>query len=145
MNLRNKKELAARTFNVGKNRIVFLDSGINEIKEAITKQDMRDLKNEGAIIIKNVGGRISGKTGSRRRKYGKIKMIVNTRKRDYVIITRKLRKYADEMFKSGKISREEFYKARTKIKNGDFKDKSQLKTYFEEIKNENNKKKKKGK
>ncbi len=43
MNLRTKKELAAKALKVGKERIVFVEARLDEIKEAITKQDMRDL------------------------------------------------------------------------------------------------------
>ena len=50
MNLSKKKKLAAKVFGVGKERIVFAKSRLNEIKEAITKQDIRDLKNDGAIL-----------------------------------------------------------------------------------------------
>ena len=57
MNLRNKKELAKRTFNIGKDRIVFLKSRLEEIKEALTKQDIRDLRQDGAILIKDIKGR----------------------------------------------------------------------------------------
>ena len=51
MNLAKKKSLAARVFGVGKSRVVFAKSRLNEIKEAITKQDIRDLKKDGAITI----------------------------------------------------------------------------------------------
>ncbi len=54
MNLRKKKALAARTFGVGLSRIEFLEPRLDEIKEAITKQDIRDLYKDGAIRIKNI-------------------------------------------------------------------------------------------
>ena len=57
MNLGRKKSLAAKTLKVGKERVVFLATRINEIKEAITKNDIRDLTAEGAILVKEVGGR----------------------------------------------------------------------------------------
>ena len=57
MNLNKKKELAKRTFNVGEERIVFVESRLKDIKEAITKQDMRDLRQDKAIIIKEKKGR----------------------------------------------------------------------------------------
>ncbi|KKQ34082.1 MAG: UDP-N-acetylmuramoyl-tripeptide-D-alanyl-D-alanine ligase, partial [Candidatus Nomurabacteria bacterium GW2011_GWB1_37_5] len=41
---------------VGKNRIKFVESRISEIKEAITKQDIKDLLNDGAIIISDKKG-----------------------------------------------------------------------------------------
>ena len=52
MNLRKKKELIARTLKVGKDRITFVESRLEEIKEIITKQDVRDLVADKAIIIK---------------------------------------------------------------------------------------------
>ena len=55
MNLKKKKILAAKTLGVGRNRIRLLKSRLDEIKEAITKQDIRDLKNDGAILIKEIG------------------------------------------------------------------------------------------
>ncbi len=57
MNLEKKKKLAARTLNVGKERIIFLKSRLEEIKEAITRQDIKDLHKDGAIIIKEEKGR----------------------------------------------------------------------------------------
>lgn len=44
MKLENKKDLASRALKVGKNRIAFNKSRLTEIKEAITKQDFKDLK-----------------------------------------------------------------------------------------------------
>lgn len=57
MNLKKKKQLAAKTLKVGKERILFLGPRIEEIKEAITKQDIRELKKDGAILIKEIKGR----------------------------------------------------------------------------------------
>ena len=57
MNLGKKKMLASRTLKVGKERIVFVKGRLEEIKDAITKQDIRDLNKEGAILIKDVKGR----------------------------------------------------------------------------------------
>ena len=54
MNLRKKKILAAKALKVGKERIIFLKPRLEEIKEAITKQDIKDLYKEGAIKIKEV-------------------------------------------------------------------------------------------
>jgi len=57
MNLKNKKSLAMKALKLGRERIVFLASRIGEIKEAITKQDIRDLKEDGAIVVKEIKGR----------------------------------------------------------------------------------------
>lgn len=133
MNLSKKKELAKRVFNVGKERIVFVKSRLDDIKEAITKQDMRDLKTDKAIIIKEIKGRKKAKK-KKRRSTGNIRKKVNRRKKDYVILTRKLRKYVAEMKKQGKISGEEATEIRKRIRNRAFRSKAHLKSYLEEDK-----------
>jgi len=134
MNLGKKKILAAKTLKVGKGRIAFIKERLEEIKEAITKQDIKDLKQEGAIVVKEVSGRKKVEKRKRRRNAGKIKKTVNTRKQDYVIMTRKLRAYTQEVFKQGLISREEKLEIRKKIRNKKFKSKAHLKQYIEELK-----------
>lgn len=131
MNLSKKKELAKRTFGVGEDRIVFVESRLNDIKEAITKQDMRDLRQDKAIIIKEKKGRKKVIRKRRRRSTGNIRKKINTRKRDYVILTRKLRKYVSEIKNQGKISKEEVNDIRKKIRNKAFRSKSHLKEYIE--------------
>jgi len=79
MNLRSKKQLAANTFGVGKSRIMFVNERIEEIKEAITKQDMRNLLQDGAIIIKEVKGRSKNVGKKKKRKFSKRRKNVNTR------------------------------------------------------------------
>ena len=130
MNLSKKKELAARTFKVGKARIVFLTSRVNEIKEAITKQDIRDLKNNGAILVKEIKGRKKNIKKKRKRSDGKIKKKVKKRKQEYVVMTRKLRKYVSEMRKQEKVSRDEYYDIRKKIRNRIFKSQAHLRDYI---------------
>jgi len=131
MNLSKKKELAKRTFSVGENRIVFVESRLKDIKEAITKQDMRDLRQDKAIIIKEKKGRkkVVRKGGGRSK--GNIRKKMKKRKKDYVILTRKLRKYVLEMKNQGKISKEEVDDIRKKIRNKIFRSKSHLKEYIE--------------
>jgi len=129
MNLKKKKELAKRTFNIGEDRIVFVKSRLDDIKEAITKQDIRDLKQDRAIIIKEKKGR--KKTKKRRKESrGNIRKKIKKRKKNYVILTRKLRKYVSEMKNQGKISKEEADDIRKKIKNKTFRSKSHLKEYI---------------
>lgn len=129
MNLANKKELAARTFNVGKDRIIFLESRMSEIKEAITKQDLKDLRNDGAILIKEKQGRRKVEK-KRSRSPGNIRKNVNTRKQDYVIMTRKLRNYVSNLKRRGEISREESLDLRKKIRNKFFRSKAHLKEFL---------------
>jgi large subunit ribosomal protein L19e len=131
MNLAKKKMLASRTLGVGKERIVFVPSRVDEIKEAITKQDIRDLQKEGAIVVKEIRGtKKVEKKKSRRRSPGKIKKKLNNRKRNYVIMTRKLRGHIKELKKQGKMSNEQFTDIRKKIRNKAFKSKAHLQEYL---------------
>ncbi len=130
MNLGKKKELAARTLKVGKERIAFVQSRLNEIKDAITKQDIKDLNKDGAIEIKEIKGRKKIVKRKRKRSYGKIKKKVKTRKQDYVIMTRKLRTYVAGLKQQGSLSKEEVEDIRKKIRNKHFRSKAHLKEYI---------------
>ena len=57
MNLGKKRLLAARALSIGKNRIVFRPDALAEIKEAITRQDIHSLFEDGKIMIKQTRGR----------------------------------------------------------------------------------------
>jgi ribosomal protein L19E len=129
MNLNKKKALAKRTLGVGEKRIVFVESMLEDIKDAITKQDIRELHKEGAILIKEVRGR-KIKKRKKSRSTGNVRKKVNTRKRDYVILTRKLRNYLAEMKKRGEISKEDVEDIRKKIRNKAFRSKAHLKEYL---------------
>jgi len=129
MNLEKKKQLAKRVLKVGKEKIIFLEPRLNEIKEAITKQDIRDLHREGAIIVKGKKGRKkSVKKKSRSR--GNIRKKPNIEKREYMTLTRKIRKYLSELKKQGKISNEDFNTARKKTRNKEFKNMVHIKEYI---------------
>ncbi len=128
-NLTSRRELAAKTFNVGKNKIFFENSRISEVKEAITKQDMRDLLADGAIRIRENSGRKQKPERRTRKGPGKIKMTIGTRKTDYMILTRKFRRYVKELRNQGKLDKEKYYDLRKKIKSKMFKDKAHLKEH----------------
>ena len=133
MNLSKKKLLAVRTLKIGKERIMFMQSRLNEIKEAITKQDIRDLVKEGAITIKEIKGRLKNKKRKTRRSTGNIRKKVNTRKKDYVALTKKLRTYVEYLETSGKISKDEKKELRKRIRNKDFRSKANLKEHLGDI------------
>jgi len=132
MNLRKKKELAARLLKIGKDRIVFVQSRSEDIKEAITKQDIRDLVQDKAIVIKEIKGRTKIRKKARR-STGNIRKKVKTRKQDYVIMTRKLRGYVNELKKKGNLTREEVIEIRKRIRNKAYKSKANLKEYIEQL------------
>jgi len=130
MKLDKKKQLAARVLKIGKGRVIFEEERADEIKEAITKQDIKDLHSQGIIKIKPVRGRKKIKKRKTKKRAGKIKKKVKKRKQEYVKITRKLRNYIKELKKQEKISREEHLELRKKIRARAFKSKAQLKEYL---------------
>lgn len=127
----NKRDLAARTLKVGKERIHFVRERLDEIKEAITKQDIKQLVEEGAIKIKPVKGRRTNTKRKNKRGKGKIKKKINTRKQDYVKMTRKLRNYVKSLKNQGKLTSEEVKEIRKGIRNRQFKSRANLKIYIE--------------
>jgi large subunit ribosomal protein L19e len=133
MNLSKRKELAAKVLKVGKNRIVFVEERLPEIKEAITRMDILDLHKSGAILIKEVGGRKKIVKRKNRRRIGKIKKKVNNRKQEYVIITRKLRKFVRGLVRTGAIDKEKNREVRKQIRARKFKSKRHLKENLEEL------------
>ncbi|MBU1252258.1 MAG: hypothetical protein KJ905_00035 [Nanoarchaeota archaeon] len=129
MNLSKKKALAKRTFEVGEERIVFIGSRLEDIKDAITKQDMRDLRADGAIIIKEVKGR-KKVVRKRKRSQGNVKIRVNKRKRNYIILTRKFRKHVAGKVTNGLLSKDEAKDLRKKIRNKAFRSLVHLKEHL---------------
>jgi len=132
MNLAKKKALAAKVLKVGKNRIIFVEEHLSEIKEAITRVDIMDLYKSGAIQIKEVGGRRKIIRRKHRRRTGKIKKKVNTRKADYVVITRKLRRFVRGLVRTGVVDKEKNRELRRQIRARNFKSKRHLKESLEE-------------
>ena len=126
MDLSKKKALAARTLGVGEGRIRFNSNSLNEIKEAITKQDIRDLVSSKAIFVREIKGR-KANAPRKRARAGSIRMRPNNRKKEYITLTRKLRSYLFEIRKQGKIDEVEFSKLRKGIRSKIFKNKSHLK------------------
>ncbi len=134
MNLEKKKNLAARTLNVGRGRIFFNSARLDEIKEAITKQDIRDLAKDGAIVVKEVKGRKQKYSRKTRRRAGSIKKKQKNSKREYVILTRKLRRYLGEIRES--LTKEKYRMLRKEIKAKTFRNKTYLKDRISQIKGE---------
>ena len=126
MNLLNKKKLAAKTLGVGMGRVEFNINRLEEIKEAITRQDIKDLVKGGAIKIKEPKGRRKNIKRKQRRRTGKIKHKMKNRKQEYVKITRKLRRYIKSLKDQEKITKEKHIDLRKQIRNRIYKSKRHL-------------------
>ncbi|MBU2616669.1 MAG: hypothetical protein KKB79_01665 [Nanoarchaeota archaeon] len=130
MNLNKKKSLAKRVFGVGEKRITFVDSRLEDIKEAITKQDMKDLREDGAILINNIHGRKKNLKKKAKRSVGNVRKKVKKKKRTYVLATRKLRKYTKGVKEQGNITKEDSDDIRKKIRNRVFRSQAHLKDHI---------------
>ncbi len=121
MKLEKKRALAARTLNVAEGRIIFNTNRLPEIKAAITRQDMRDLYQSHAIRIAEKLGRKTHKQRKTRRRAGSIKKKVNQGKKQYIIITRKLRSYLLQRKKRGSLKPENYRVLRKEIRTHAFR------------------------
>jgi len=136
MKLETKKSLAARTLGVGANRIAFNVERLSEIKEAITKQDIKDLMSSGAIIIKEKKGRKKIERRKTRRRAGSIKQTVKEKKQNYVKLTRKLRTYLSNLKSRSKLSTEELKQLRKEIRASNFRSLAHMKERLKQIQEE---------
>lgn len=134
MNLNKKKSLAARTLGIGKERIIFNVERLEEIKEAITKQDIRDLVAAGAILIREVKGRKVLVSRKLRRGPGKVRKKVVDSKRVYMTLTRKLRSYLADLKEKKTLGNEEYQKLRKEIRASAFKSLTHMKERMKEMK-----------
>lgn len=133
MKLEKKKSLAARALGVGENRILFNSERLSEIKEAITKQDIKDLHQAGAISIKEVKGRKTAKKRKTRRRAGSVRKKVKSTKREYITATRKARVYLSNLRDRNLISQENFKKLRSEVRARNFRSLSHLKERIAQI------------
>jgi len=125
----NQKKLAARVFGVGTGRILFDKLRLNDIMQAITREDIRDLAKEGVIKIKPIQGvrklKKRGKRGT-----GKRRQFPSTRKQDYVKRIRKMRRFLIKLKGDKQISSQEHDRVRRLAKAGQFKSKRHLEEYI---------------
>lgn len=134
MKLEKKRALVARTLGVGKERITFNTNSLSSIKEAITKQDVRDLYKSGAIILKEKKGRKAVEKRKSRRRAGSIRHKLKNTKRLYMIITRKLRAFILQARDKNLITREEYEKLRKEIRMKSFRSLAHMRERIREMK-----------
>ena len=127
MNLEKKRSLAARTLGVGRERVVFNNQRLDEIKEAITKQDIRDLVGAGSISVREIRGRKAVVRRKSRRGMGRVRKHVGNKKQIYMLITRKLRGYVLNLKDKKAISRDNYYLLRKEIRSRAFRGLAHLK------------------
>jgi large subunit ribosomal protein L19e len=131
MQLAKKKLLASKVLGVGKERVIFLEEHLAEIKEAITRQDILDLHKSGAIRVREIKGRKKIVRRKNRRRVGKVKKKVNKTKKEYVVVTRKLRKFLKHLLKTKKIDNETYKDSRKMVRSRKFRSRRHLRENLE--------------
>lgn len=145
MNLSNKKKIAARLLKVGMSRVWFDPDRLQEIKEAITKADLRKLINDLAIQAKPSFG-ISKfrarklalqKRKGRKAGLGSRKGTRNARlpkKKAWMAKVRSQREFLRELKEKGLVKPAAYRKAYLMSKGGFFRSIRHIKMYLEEHK-----------
>ena len=115
---------------VGKGRIRFNSERISDIEDAVTKQELRSLINDGAISVASVKGQKTKKE-EKRRGYGSRKGKKTARmgkKEKWVRQVRALRNYLKSV--KAQIPKEKYWEAYKKIKGGEIRTIARLKEYL---------------
>ncbi len=134
MSMKIQKRLAADILKCGENRIRFNQERLDEIRDAITRGEIKALIKDGAIYAEPVRGqqriRVKERRGPGRRKGAKFSVI--TRKRRWIMRVRSQRRYLAMLRDSGRLKEEAYRKVYLQIKAGRFKSIADLKSYLVE-------------
>ncbi len=145
MDLRLQRRLAASVLKCGENRVWFDPTALEDIATAATKQDIRELIEQGVIKRKPINGvsrarinkkKLQKKKG-RRRGHGSRKGAKGARmarKRMWILRIRALRKVLRQMKAEGVIDRATYRLLYRKAKGGEFRSVAHLKSYVEQMK-----------
>ena len=143
MDLKTQKNIARSLFKVGIKRVKFNPENLSEIKEAITKKDIKGLVNKGSIdilpkrgssragarkiLIQKRKGRRKGK-GSRK---GKANARLNS-KSNWINKIRVLRRFLKRIKDKKLVNNKDYKELYLKAKGGFFRSERHLKTYINE-------------
>jgi large subunit ribosomal protein L19e len=143
MNLNVQKRIAASILKCSKKRIVLDQDRLKDIKEAITKEDLRGLIAEGAIQkVQSKGvSRVRAQKIHIQRRKGRMKGDGSRKgtakartppKRDWINKVRLQRKFLTELKIKGLISSHTYRELYLKVKGGFFRTRNHLKYYIDE-------------
>lgn len=145
MDLRMQKRMAAQILKVGIHRVWFDDDDLDEISEAVTREDIKRLIIRGSIQQKQVQGtsRVRAnkiklqKAKGRRRGHGSRKGSKHSKvssKRMWIKTIRPIRRRLKELRDSNLIEKSVYRKTYMMAKGGTFKSKAYLESYLKEHK-----------
>ncbi|MBW2996083.1 50S ribosomal protein L19e [Candidatus Woesearchaeota archaeon] len=143
MKLKLQKRLASDILKCSEKRISFDQTRLEDIKEAITKLDIKSLITGGAIKAKPVKGvsRVRARKTALQKRKGKRKGPGSTKGRKTARLPKKKawigririqRKFLKELRDKGLVSKSDYHALYQKSKGGFFRSKRHIKLYLEE-------------
>jgi large subunit ribosomal protein L19e len=137
-----QKRMAADVLDVGKNRVWFDPDRQGDIADAITREDIRDLVDEGAITDKEARGNSRGRARERQRKrsyghqkgHGSRKGKAGGRqdpKEDWQARIRAQRTKLKELRDEGELERSQYRDLYDKASGGEFDSVADLERYID--------------
>ena len=141
MDLTNQRRMAALIMKCGKNRVYLNPNNIEDIAEAVTRQDIRKLVKEGVIFPKQKKGisngrfkaRMAQKAAGKRKGHGSRKGAKYARfpkKRRWINTIRPIRRVLREYRDGGNISAETYRKYYRHSSGGMFRSIYHMKTHI---------------
>jgi len=145
MNLRNQRRISAQLLKVGTKKVYFDPENLSEIKEAITKHDIRGLINQKIIKVKQTKqqsksrtrklrqqkrkGRRKGKGSRKGKRTARI-----PRKRQWIQKMRTQKKLIKELKQKTLVSAKTYKDVYKKLNTGFFRSRRHIKLYLTENK-----------
>jgi large subunit ribosomal protein L19e len=143
INLRDKRELAARVLDVGVNRVKFDREYLEDVTDAITRENIRSLVTARTILVGGVRGTSRGRKRARHakaKKHGKgqgskkgRKGAREGKKEVWVKKVRSMRYRIKVMKRRGDISKAAFWSLYRKINGGQVRSLSHLRELVKEV------------
>ena len=145
MNVKNQKKIAAQLLKIGVKRVKIDHSKLSEVKEAITKTDVRSLIRSGVITKKPIKGHSryharlikKQKSKGKRKSMGSRSGTKNARlpkKKSWMAKVRAQRKFIKSLKEKNLLTNKTFRDLYVKVKSNRFRDIKLMKLYI----NENN-------
>jgi large subunit ribosomal protein L19e len=143
MDLRLQKRLAGKVLKTSTKNVKINPANAADVKEAITKTDIRGLISRGAIVAKPIRSVSRGRaryakaqrSKGRRRGHGSRKGKFGARlerKTQWMRLIRLQRRFLKELKEKQIVSNKVFYELYAKAKGGFFRSKRHIKLYIEE-------------
>jgi len=140
--LKSQRRMASEILDIGENRIWMDPEQKDQIEEAITRQDVKNLIEGGAIQKRDQEGTSKGRSKQKKKQkkkgqqkgHGKRKGKQTARKGDkekWMEKIRAIRKRLKEMRDEGTVTQEEYQKLYDMAKGGFFRDKKHLENHVQ--------------